>query len=133
MSDSLLLPARKRDYSHSYWANSWRRNPDDYSPDLLCFESGYYGLIFNTADLTWAQFKLLDDDLSYIDVMSFENRGRMEGLDEMELVIEVMVDGKTYRAQSARPVNEEIGLCNGRLWEAGRVAQVSKSSFQLLT
>jgi hypothetical protein len=121
-----LIPARRRDYTHSYWKNCWRRYPDDASPDLLCFESGYYGLTFNTADLTSAQFKSMEDDmLSYIDVMAFENRTRMEQLNDVEFIIEVVVGCRAYRAKSAMLVNEDIGLCNGKLWEAGRIAQVS--------
>lgn len=125
-----LVPARRRDYTHSYWKNCWRRYPDvDKSPDTLCFESGFYGLSFNTANLTSVKYKLLEDDqLSYTDAMAFENRGRMDGLDDTNLVIEVRVNNKTYRAKSARPVNQEIGLCHGRLWEAGRIAQVRKQT-----
>eukprot|EP00804_Cyclotella_cryptica_P028733 CCRYP_008242-RA/>CCRYP_008242-RA protein AED:0.02 eAED:0.02 QI:498/1/1/1/1/1/2/95/802 len=120
-----LVPARRKDYTHSYWKNCWRRYPDnDKSPDILCFESGRYGLTFNTASLTSVKYTLFDDDkLSYTDAMAFENRGRMDALDDMNLVVEVRVDNKTYRAKSARPVNKEIGLCHARLWEAGRIAQ----------
>ena len=120
-----LFPSRRLDYTHSYWKNCWRRYPDDTSPDLLCFESGYYGLIFNTADLTKVQYKLLHDGLSYTDAMSHENRERMEEFDQCDLVIEVIVGCRAYRAMSAKFVNESIGLCNGKLWEAGRIAQVS--------
>ena len=129
-----LAPARRKDYTHSYWKNCWRRYPEiDKSPDILCFESGFYGLSFNTANLTSVKYKPLEDDdqLSYTDVMAFENRGRMDGLDDTNLVIEVTVDNKTYRAKSARPVNQEIGLCHGRLWEAGRIAQVRKRTTSL--
>ena len=120
-----LPPSRQQDYTHSYWKNCWRRYPDDASPDILCFESGHYGLAFNTADLTKAKYKLLDDGLSYTDVMALENRGRMDVLEELNLVIEVVAGCRVYRAVSAKFVNEGIGLCNGKLWEAGRIAQVS--------
>ena len=121
-----LPPARSGDYTHSYWKNCWKRAPGDRNPDILCLEGGCYGLSFNTIDLTSAKYKVFEDDgLSYVDAMAFENRGRMDDLDDMDLVIEVTVGDKTYRAKSARPVNKNIGLCHGRLWEAGRVAQVS--------
>jgi hypothetical protein len=122
------LPARTRDYTHSFWKNGWRKHADIDNPDILCFETGYYGLSFNTADLTSAHFKLLKDELSYTDVMNFENRGRMDGLENVVLAVEVKIDGKIYRAKSAHPVNKDIGLCHGRLWEAGRIAQVSVNS-----
>lgn len=125
-SNNDLLPARRRDYTHSYWKNCWRRYPDDDSPDILCFESGYYGLSFNTADLMSVQYKVMEDDeLSYTDVMSFDNRGRMDGLGALDFVIEVVVGCRTYRAKSAGLVNKDIGLCHGKLWEAGRIAQVN--------
>ena len=75
--------------------------------------------------MTNAQYKLLEDGLSYTDVMALENRGRMDVLEEMNLVIEVVVGCRLHRAISAKFVNEGIGLCNGKLWEAGRIAQVS--------
>lgn len=68
----------------------------------------------------------MDDELSYVEVMSFENRGRMDALDDMDLVIEVVVGCRVYRAKSARPVNKDTGLCHGKLWEAGRIAQVCR-------
>ena len=67
----------------------------------------------------------MDDGLSYTDVMAFENRGRMDNLDDMDLVIEVTVGSRVFRAKSAKPVDKDIALCHGKLWEAGRIAQVS--------
>jgi hypothetical protein len=119
METKELPPSRSKDYTHSYRKNCYRRYPDDDSPDILCFESGHYGLSVNTADLTRANYKSFDDDndLSYLRVMEFENRKRMESLDDVDLVVEVVVGCRVYRAKSA--------LCNGVLWEAGRIAQVS--------
>jgi hypothetical protein len=129
VGDGELQPARRRDYTHSYWENGWRRLAGEAAtaPDLLCLESSHYGLAIDTAKLTSAKFSSLDDDgLSFVDVIS--SRSRMDDLSDTEMVIEVTVDNKTYRAQTAKPNPngknaQSPKVCNGRLWEGARIVQ----------
>ena len=120
-----LEPARRRDYTHSYWENGWRRLGGEAAttPDILCLESSHYGLSIDTAKLTSARFSSLDDDgLSFVDAIT--SRSRMDGLANTDMVIEVTVNNKTYRAQTARPViDQRPKICNGRLWEGARIVQ----------
>jgi len=125
-SPNEVIPAHPRDYTHSYWKNGWRRYPAiDKSPDILCFETGYYGFSLDVANLKVANFKIFvgDEQPSYTNAM--KDTERMKDLEELPLNIQVAtLDGKAFQATTARPVNENNkGLCHGRLWEAGRIAQ----------
>ena len=122
--DDGLVPARRRDYTHSYWENGWRRlGGEATTPDILCLESGHYGLTIDAAKLTSARFSPLEDDgLSFVDAIS--SRSRMDNLSDTEIIIEVTVDDKIYRAETAKPVNDQRPkICNGRLWEGARIVQ----------
>ena len=117
-------PSHYRGFSHSYWENCWRRHDqggENDIPDLLNFSTGYYGLSLNVANLQKCAYGMLNDNLSYTQVIKREHRNRLDELETMNLTIEVQIDDKLYRAITARPVKASAPhLCHGRLWEAGR-------------
>lgn len=47
-------------FTYGYWLNGWRKNADDSSPDVLCIETGSYGLVLDIADLQRVQVALLE-------------------------------------------------------------------------
>lgn len=58
------------DFSFGYWLNGWRKNRGDASPDILCLESGCYGLMLDVAALRNVRFGLLDDDVDYVQALA---------------------------------------------------------------
>jgi len=123
-----FVPWELRNYSHSYWLNGWRKHPNDSSADLLCFETGHYGLIFDTKDLTQVNFAIFSEEevLNYVDVLDINKKNkRMGNLNENSLLIQLTYNGRVYRATTCLAGNDKAvnRLGNVRLWEAGKIAQ----------
>mmetsp|Transcript_9025 Transcript_9025/g.13095 ORF Transcript_9025/g.13095 Transcript_9025/m.13095 type:complete len:796 (-) Transcript_9025:326-2713(-) len=128
---SKLAPALISNYSHSFFKNGFTRNEleknENGTPDVLSFETGFFGLDFDVSDLTKVKFAAFEDtSLSYLDCLN--TRGRMtKELEEADLVMKVTLDGgRTYKAttcaagisKAAKPFNNNVIL-----WEAGKIAQ----------
>lgn len=112
-----------RDYSYSYWLNSWRQREGEESPDVLCFETGYYGFQLDMNDLARPRAGRIDDSLSYEQSLAKGTR-RLQELAPAELEIALQIDGKTFRAETCRSgVHRGLKhLQTTRLHESGRLA-----------
>ena len=86
-------------YSYSYWINGWKKYAGDTSRNLLCFETGYYGIIFDMASLDTPRFSVLNDDSNLIAGLE-KGTSRVDALDPAELAIEVKQGGKKYRVKN---------------------------------
>ena len=117
-------PAAREDYSFGYWLNGWRKSSQDSSADVLCIESGYFGLMLDVDDLVNVRFGLLDDDLDYLLALDAGPR-RLQSLPLAELAIELEVDGTVYRAAACKAGTDTNvkRLSSVRLWESGRLVQ----------
>jgi len=94
------LPLSNKDYSFGYWENGYRKHKGDESKDLLCIETGYFGLKLDIAALDKAEFGLIDDNLSYEEALDEKkNPGRMQNLQDTDLKIELEQGGKIYSLQ----------------------------------
>lgn len=109
MRNSSLPHDQRNNYSFGYWLNGWRKNPDNNSPDVLCFETGRYGMKVNVADLTKVRLGMLNDNISYVAAL---NKGakRLDGLSAADLNISIKVNGRTYRAVSCKAgTDKQVG------------------------
>ncbi|MDF7808620.1 hypothetical protein P4E94_14315 [Pontiellaceae bacterium B12219] len=123
-ADPTLLPLNRKNFSYAYWLNGWRKNKNDDSPEILCFETGYYGLTFDLSDFSKTRFSLLNDDSSYMEALKTGNQ-RINRLEPANLIIEAVVDGTPYRAVAceAGVSKNQKRLQNARLWESGQLVQ----------
>ncbi len=104
----------QNNYTYGYWLNGYRRIQGDTSPDALCFETGTYGFMLEPTKLSSPRFGVFDKRLSY--QQALEARAtRMDSLKDARLDIELAVNGKTYRAESAKT--------RFSMWDSGRIAQ----------
>ena len=117
-------PVATKDYSFGYWLNGWRKSPRDASADVLCIESGHFGLMLDVDDLMNPRFGLLDDDLDYTEALASGGQ-RLRALARAKLAIELTVNGKVYRAVTCRAGTDTNvkRLSSVRLWESGRLVQ----------
>jgi hypothetical protein len=110
-----------RNYSFGYWLKGYRKTPKDKSPDILCLETGYYGMMLDMDQLDKAKFGLLNDGLDYEQAVSKASK-RMDLLKPSQLEITLEVNNRVYRAVTCK-----AGIKNDRshtrLWESGQVAQ----------
>ncbi|MBK1832042.1 LamG domain-containing protein [Verrucomicrobiaceae bacterium R5-34] len=113
-----------QDYTFGYWANGMRKHADDRSRDVLCIETGHFGLALDLAQLDRPRFATFRDGLDYAGALAADQE-RMRSLDPASLEIEVEKDGKVYRAvssQAADPiVKKRLSLV--RMWESARYVQ----------
>lgn len=119
-----LLPLNRKNFSYAYWLNGWRKNTHDTSAEILCFETGYYGLTFDLSDFSNTTFSPLDDTSSYMEALKADST-RIAQLAPAHFILAVEVDGTVYRA-----VTCEAGVDKGakplqgaRLWESGQLVQ----------
>ena len=113
-----------QDYSFGYWKNGWRKNSDDNSKDILCIETGYFGLKLDMDQLDKARFGTFDDSCDYTGALA-SNGKRMETLASAELAVEVQHDGETYRAITCKSGKDSDvkRLKSTRMWESGKLVQ----------
>lgn len=124
VKDSGLQYPSTKDFSFGYWLNGWRKSPEDTSPDILCFESGYYGFMLDVADLTKARFGLINDDIDYRQALK-SGKQRLSALPSAELTIALKVNDRVYLAVScAAGTSRKVRrLQDARMWESGRLVQ----------
>ena len=125
-----LPPARKENYSHSYFRNGFRHNvierKETENPNVLSFETGSFGLEFDMANLSSVRYGLLNPDVSYLEAIEKENSDRLKDISTGELVLKLSRDGCDYVATTCdstfekgiKPFNNHVIL-----WEAGKIAQ----------
>ncbi len=111
-------------FSYAYLLNGFRKSPEDPRPDVLCIETGSYGLMLDVDNLATPRFGILSDRLTYEEVLQTDDR-RLRDLPSTELEVAVAVNGSTYRAKTCKAgVSEEEGrLKSARMWESGRLVQ----------
>jgi hypothetical protein len=119
MIDSLL-----RYYSHAYYRNGFRRDPPPVNPDILTFETGFYGLEFNINDLSTVWFQ----QFSALDPISYERCflvNRTDSFEKMLLKMEIFKEGVAYSCTNMAPPVDVTKPFNATviLWEAGKIAQ----------
>ena len=114
----------KREFSFGYWLNGYRKNPDDQSSDHLCFETGFFGLALNLADLRDARFGPIVENLDYVQALRSGVR-RMRGLKPTTLDIEVVDGDHVYRATHCEvgEKGDRRRLDVARMWESGKLVQ----------
>lgn len=88
-------------YGFAYWINGWRKHKEDNSKDLLCLETGNFGIIFDMAALDQPKFSVIKDDSNLFTSME-AGVNRVASLDPAELLIEVEQGGKKYRVKSCK-------------------------------
>jgi len=118
------MPLDSKDFTFGYWLNGWRKHEGDASRDILCIETGHYGLTFDVSDLTQVTFGERNDALDYVAALE-GGAERLAGLAPAELTIEVENEGSTYRAVSCQAgIDRGVArLKHARLWESGRFVQ----------
>ena len=152
-----LPPSLVRNYSHALFRNGFFRNPSEKAknsqPDVLTFETGYFGLEFDPDDLSRPRFGRFYQD-SYSDerdtssnsnnnpavigykesVLNKDCSSRLvQGLFERSLEIKIVTlhDGKEFVAKTCAVTHDQDPKRFNKhtiLWEAGKVAQ----HFQIL-
>ena len=123
--EAKTLPFSNKDYSFGYWQNGYRKHKGDTSKDILCLETGYFGLTLDMAQLDKIKFGRIKDELDYAGALA-ANGSRMSELKNAVLSIELEKDGKVYRAVSCRAAKERAEgsrFLGTRLWESARYVQ----------
>lgn len=119
------LPISARDYTFGYWQHGMRKHKGSTSKDILCIESGHYGLSLDVAELNKARFGLFKEPLDYTTALAASD-SRMLKLEDANLDIELEKDGKIYRAVSCKAAQERLAenrMLSARLWESARWVQ----------
>ncbi|GAB6166078.1 hypothetical protein JCM19992_20780 [Thermostilla marina] len=113
-----------RTYSFGYWLHGWRKPPEDPHPDVLCIETGYFGLQLNVGDLRHIRFGCLADNLDYVQALN-AGASRLTNLPVATLNLEIALGETTYRAVACRAArrHDMNRLEDVRLWESGRYVQ----------
>jgi hypothetical protein len=110
-----MEPWTSTNYSHSYREQDEERR--------LCFDTGFFGFKFNHKSFTNVLYKKFESDeqnLSYVEAIACDSRGRMDDLEKEALDITLIIeDGemgkKEFRASST--------VKPGRLCEIGKICQ----------
>jgi len=89
-------PLRLRDYSLAWWPDGFRKEKADDSADVLCVESGQYGITLDMADFTKARLGRIDG-IGYLSA-SRTGASALPGLHPAEFKIELEHQSKVYRA-----------------------------------
>ena len=89
-------------YSYAYWINGWKKNREDKSKNLLCFETGNYGLILDIDSLDTAQFSVLSDNTNIMTTLE-SGTSRVALLDPATLAVELEHGGKKYWVKKCAP------------------------------
>ena len=105
----------QRDYSFGSWRHGWRNPPGNKTPEVLCLETGHYGLLLDTSDIRHPRFGLLADQADYVEALQAGLK-RVGDLPQAELAVDLTVDGQVYHAVSSPRQST-------RLWESGRLCQ----------
>lgn len=112
-------------YSYSCWLNGWRKNPKDKSPEILAIQASAYDFTMNLTDFGKAGFSANHrPPTGYAEALK-SGTDHLHHLPTAELVIEIVQDGKTYRAVScaAGTDPDPRRLAAAKMWESGRLVQ----------
>jgi len=64
-----LQPILDKDYSYSYWQNSWRKREGESFKDILCFETGHFGLALDIHNLKNLRLGPIADESSILQTL----------------------------------------------------------------
>ena len=112
-------------YSYSCWLNGWRKNPKDKSPEILAIQASAYDFTLNLTDFGKAGFSPnRRPPTGYAEALR-SGTDHLQQLAPAELIIEIIGNGKTYRAVSCAagtdPDPRRLGAA--KMWESGRLVQ----------
>lgn len=118
-----LLDAR--DYSYAYWLNGFRKNKDDHSADVLCFETGHFGFALDLANLSQARFGPLSHTQGGYLGGLYNPSSEITQLAPAELLIQLGSAKRVFTAQHSvtGPRSMARRLQDNRMWESGRYMQ----------
>lgn len=122
-TSSAILDAR--DYSYGYWLNGFRKNKDDQSADVLCFETGHFGFALDLANLPQARFgRWNDKQAGYLGGL-YTASSQITQLAPAELLIQLGSSERIFTAQRSvtGPLTVPRRLQDNRMWESGRYMQ----------
>ena len=102
-------PKPKNNYSFAYWINGWKKQKGDTTKNLLCFESGRYGIIFDVDSLDKPQFSVLSDTPTIMTTLE-SGTSRVASLDPASLFIELEKGGRKYRVKNCASQVTELRL-----------------------
>lgn len=113
-----------KDYSYSFWQNSWRKREGESFKDILCFETGHFGFTLDIHDLRNPKLGAIADEKSFLQTLQ-SGASRLDHLPPAELQLELDHGGKTYRMVSCKAAEstDMRHLESIRMWESGRIAQ----------
>ncbi len=118
----VLVP---QDYTFGFWKNGMRKHRDNQSADILCLETGYYGLSLDMAQLHKPKFGLFQKALDYEEALH-SGSTRMDQLADAALNIQFEQNGMIYRATRCNAAVERSSsarMLSARLWESARCTQ----------
>ena len=116
-----LVPTLDKDYTYGFWKNGFRKHADQKTQDVLCIETGYFGLQFDMAKPRQPKIGSINDQSNIVHSLG-AGMSRLDKLPTGALSVELDHAGQTYRL-----VETEAGLTGNMvstgLWESGTVAQ----------
>ena len=112
-------------YSYSCWLNGWRKNSKDKSPEILAIQASAYDFTLNLTDFGKAGFSPnRRPPTGYAEALQ-SGTDHLHRLPTAELIIEIIGNGKTYRAVNCAagtdPDPRRLGAA--KMWESGRLVQ----------
>jgi hypothetical protein len=119
-----VSPILDKDYSYSFWQNSWRKRAGENFKDILCYETGHFGFALDIHDLKHPKLGAIAGESSLLQTLQ-SGASRLDNLPPAELQIELDHGGKTYRMVSCKAAEstDTRHLESVRMWESGRIAQ----------
>ena len=112
------------DYTYGYWLNGFRKAAQVTTPDILCFETGRFGMAFDIGDMKNAHFGFWKEALDY---ESSLEKGALDiaELSPAKFNIDLEVGGNVYTASRSTAVDTKGSkrMQAIRMWESGRMGQ----------
>ena len=112
------------DYTYSCWLNGWRKNANDCSADVFAIETSHYGFSLDVDDFHKVGLAQLNNPTGYEQALDHKAE-TLKKLPPAELLIELEVDGVSYRANTCKAgLDKDVKrLSSVRMWESGRYVQ----------
>lgn len=109
------------DYTFLWWSDGY---PPPEDKQFYCFQSGYYGFVFDTKNIDFLHFGKLQHSLTYSQAAAADNTLVMS-LDKAELGLTVKVDGAKYLCigQSGTDKKPEYKYVPQRIIQSGKYLQ----------
>ena len=115
-----------RDYTFQYWAGGFAHYTSPPAivpvPQILCFQTGYYGLAINVQKVQVANFGVIKDALPADQAVS-QYPSVVLSLPPAKLSLTVEVDGRTYVCSAGAVRQADPKSYPARLIECGRLIQ----------